>query len=109
VTDANGIKPGYPVLRANTLYVILEGVSTATGPELCTASDTAPIFLGEIISNPAAMGETTSLFLSLDRGLGSSAVRGSGPLTTQGTDSITVFEAITVVSTTSNRSSSAGE
>jgi hypothetical protein len=103
LTDPNGIRAGYPTLRPNSLYLLLEGVSTANGPSLCTASDTTPTFLGEIVSNPAGVGESLSLFLSLDRGLGDSPVRGSGPLATPGTDSIDAFEAITTLSTTLNR------
>ncbi|MDE0885184.1 MAG: hypothetical protein OSB70_06590 [Myxococcota bacterium] len=105
VTDANGFMPGYPTLRSNTLYILLNGNAGLSGQELCSSKDAFPAFLGDVISSPASTGETTSLFVSLDRGLGGSPILGSGPLVSSGTQNIPVFEAITVESSGANRSS----
>ena len=109
VTNANGYQPGYSTLRPDTLYVSLQGGGgSRTSSELCLSSDPTPTFLGTVTSDPAAQGEVTSLFLSLDLGFGTSPVMGSGPLALPSTGGIPVFESITVVSTGANRAAAGG-
>ncbi|MDG2334387.1 MAG: hypothetical protein P8Q97_09215 [Myxococcota bacterium] len=108
VTDSNGVMLGYPPLRSDTLYVLLSGNAGLSGQELCSSQDPLPVFLGDVTSSQASPGETTSLFVSLDLGLGGSAILGSGALASPGTQEIPIFEAITVVSSGANRSSGLG-
>jgi hypothetical protein len=108
LTDANGSDGGSGTLRPNTLYVQLVGVDSGTGPRLCTASD-PPLFLGSVVSDPSTTNESILLSLSIDEGLSTAPIFGSGPLTPQSTsEEIVHFEAVSRILSGVNRASASG-